>query len=70
VLFRSYSYIEEVKVLVKPDDWQLVFPVDGLCDSTVENFKFSLNLKPGSDNLMIVRVKDSFGNIGVYQYNF
>lgn len=66
----KYSYIEEVKVLVKPDDWQVVFPVDGLCDSTVESFKFSLNLKAGSDNLMIIRVKDSFGNIGVYQYNF
>jgi len=66
----KYSYIEEVKVLVKPDDWQLVFPVDGLCDSTAESFKFSLNLKASSDNLMIIRVKDSFGNIGVYQYNF
>lgn len=66
----KYSYIEEVKFLIRPDDWQLVFPVDGLCDSTSESFKFSLNLMAGSDNLMIIRVKDSFGNIGVYQYNF
>ena len=66
----KYSYIEEVKCLVKPDDWHVVFPVDGLCDSTSENFKFSLDLKAGSDNLLIIRVKDSFGNIGVYQYNF
>lgn len=66
----KYSYIEEVKYLVRPDDWQVVFPVDGLCDSTSESFKFNLNLMAGSDNLMIIRVKDSFGNIGVYQYNF
>lgn len=66
----KYSYIEEVKYLVRPDDWQVVFPVDGLCDSTSESFKFNLNLMAGSDNLIIIRVKDSFGNIGVYQYNF
>ncbi len=66
----KYSYIEEVKYLVRPDDWQVVFPIDGLCDSTSESFKFNLNLMAGSDNLMIIRVKDSFGNIGVYQYNF
>ncbi len=66
----KYSYIEEVKCLIRPDDWQLVFPVDGLCDSTSEDFKFSLNLKTGSDNLLVIRLKDSFGNIGVYQYSF
>jgi len=66
----KYSYLEEVKCLIRPDDWQLVFPVDGLCDSTSENFKFSLNLKAGSDNLLVIRLKDSFGNIGVYQYSF
>ncbi|MDD8019881.1 MAG: hypothetical protein PHU81_01660 [Acidobacteriota bacterium] len=66
----KYSYIEEVKYLVKPDDWQIVFPTDGLCDSTRESFKFTLGLKTGADNLLVVRVKDSFGNIGVYQYNF
>jgi len=66
----KYSYLEEVKCLIRPDDWQLVFPVDGLCDSTSENFKFSLNLKTDSDNLLVIRLKDSFGNIGVYQYSF
>lgn len=66
----SYSYIEEVKFLVRPGDWQVVFPVDGLCDSRSENFKFKVKVTPGSDNLLLVRVKDSFGNIGVHQQRF
>jgi len=66
----AYSYIEEVKFLVRPEDWQIVFPVDGLCDSRSESFKFTINLKGAADNLLIIRVKDSFGNIGVFQSRF
>ncbi len=66
----SYSYIEEVKFLVRPGDWQVVFPVDGLCDSRSENFKFSLKVPTGSDNLLLIRVRDSFGNVGVHQHRF
>lgn len=66
----SYSYIEEVKFLVRPGDWQVVFPVDGLCDSRSENFKFSVKVPPGSENLLLIRVRDSFGNVGVHQHRF
>jgi len=66
----TYSYIEEVKYLIKPEDWKVVFPVDGICDSRSESFKFTVKLPPGSDNLLIIRVKDSFGNIGVQQQRF
>ncbi|MDI6697808.1 MAG: hypothetical protein QME85_02580 [Candidatus Saccharicenans sp.] len=66
----SYSYIEEVKFLVRPGDWQLVFPVDGLCDSRSENFKFTVKIPAGSDNLLLIRVRDSFGNVGVHQHRF
>jgi hypothetical protein len=65
-----YSYIEEVKFLVRPEDWQVVFPVDGLCDSRNESFKFPIRLSGATDNLLIIRVKDSFGNIGVFQTRF
>lgn len=66
----AYSYIEEVKFLIRPGDWQVVFPVDGICDSRLENFRFTVKVPPGSDNLLIIRVKDSFGNIGVYQHRY
>jgi hypothetical protein len=66
----AYSYIEEVKVLVRPGEWQVVFPVDGIADSRSEAYKFSLKLPAGAENQVAVRVKDSYGNVGVYRQNF
>jgi hypothetical protein len=66
----AYSYIEEVKFLVRPGEWRVVFPVDGICDSRSEAFKFSVKLPAGAENLITVRVRDSYGNVGVYRQNF
>jgi hypothetical protein len=66
----AYSYIEEAKVLVRPGEWQVVFPVDGIADSRSESFKFSLKLPGGAENLVTVRVRDSYGNVGVFRQNF
>ena len=66
----SYSYIEEAKVLVRPGEWRVVFPVDGIADSRSESFKFSLKLPAGAEDQVTVRVRDSYGNIGVYRQNY
>lgn len=66
----AYSYIEEAKVLVRPGEWRVVFPVDGIADSRSESFKFSLKLPPGAENQVTVRVRDSYGNVGVFRQNF
>jgi len=66
----AYSYIEEVKYLVRPGEWRVVFPVDGICDSKSELFKFSINLPAAAENLITIRVKDSYGNVGVYRQTF
>lgn len=62
--------IKEVKYLVRPADWQTVFPQDGICDSTRESFSFSVPLNAGSDNLIVVKVSDRYGNTGVYRATF
>ncbi len=66
----SYSYIEEAKVLVRPGEWRVVFPVDGIADSRSESFKLSLKLPAGAENQVTVRVRDSYGNVGVFRQNF
>jgi len=66
----AYSYIEEAKVLVRPGEWQVVFPVDGIADSRSESYKFSLKLPAGAENQVTVRIRDSYGNVGVYRQNF
>ncbi len=66
----AYSYIEEAKVLVRPGEWRVVFPVDGMADSRSEPFKFTVKLPPGAENQVTVRVRDSYGNVGVFRQNF
>jgi len=66
----GYSPIEEVKWLVRPGDWRVVFPVDGICDSKSETFKFSVRIPAGAENLITVRVRDAYGNVGVARQNY
>jgi len=66
----AFSTVEEVKVLVRPGEWRVVFPVDGIADATTESFKFSLKLPANAENLVTVRVRDAFGNVGVYQQKY
>lgn len=66
----AYSCIEEAKVLVRPGEWRVVFPVDGIADSRSEAFKVSLKLPAGAENQVTVRVRDSYGNVGVARLDF
>jgi len=66
----AYSYIEEAKVLVRPGEWRVVFPADGIADSRTESFKFSVKLPAGAENQVTVRVRDSYGNVGVFRQPF
>ena len=66
----AFSYIEEAKVLVRPGEWQVIFPVDGIADSRSESFKVSLKLPAGAENQIAVRVRDSYGNVGVFRQKF
>jgi hypothetical protein len=66
----AYSTIEEVKFLIRPGEWRILFPEDGISDSRSESFKASVKILPGADRLITVRVRDSFGNVGVFRREF
>ena len=66
----AFSEIREVKILLRPAEWRPVFPVDGLCDSQQESFKFRLRIPADSDGLLTIKAIDAHGNIGVYRYPF
>lgn len=66
----SMTYIKEVKFLIRPNEWQNIFPEDGICDSKQEKFNVTVTLSPNSDNLIAVKVLDSHGNVGVYRTTF
>lgn len=66
----GYSMIEEVKYLVRPDEWRVVFPVDGICDSRSEKYRFTVKLPSGADNMIAVRARDSHGKVGIFRQTF
>lgn len=66
----TMSSIEEVLYIIRPDKWRSVFPLDGICDSKQEEFKFNITLAASSDRFVTFKVKDSQGNTGVYRYSF
>ena len=66
----SFSHIKEVKFLVRPNSWRIVFPTDGICDSRQEGFSFSITLPRDFDDMITVKVEDAKGNIGVHRATF
>jgi len=66
----SFSSIQEVEYLIRPGQWRVIFPVDGVCDSLMESFKLRLPLPGSAENLVSVRVTDRHHNVGVYRQTF
>ncbi len=64
------SPIVEARYFIRPGDWTVVFPVDGIADSKKETFSLTLPLPPSPDNLLILQVKDAHGNVGVFRQVF
>jgi hypothetical protein len=66
----SFSSIEEVQFLIRPNEWQTVFPKDGICDSRREEFEVTVSLPPGADDMLTIRARDSRGNFGIARQIF
>jgi hypothetical protein len=66
----SFSSIQEVEYLIRPGEWRVIFPADGVCDSRLESFKSRLPLPADAEGLVTVRVTDRHHNIGVYRQAF
>ena len=66
----GFSHIKEAKYLIRPDEWRIIFPQDGICDSQTEPFDFSVALPPQADNMITLKVVDEHGNVGIYRAQF
>jgi hypothetical protein len=66
----ALSAIKDVKYLVRPDDWRMVFPEDGICDAKQESFKFKAPLPAGADGQITIVVKDATGNVLTFKQAF
>lgn len=66
----ALSGIKDVRYLVRPDEWRMVFPEDGICDSRQESFKFKAAIPAGHDGLITILVKDAAGNVLTFKQAF
>ena len=61
------SVVHQVEYSLDGGDWKILFPEDGIADSTVENYVFTLKSLRKGMHLVTVRVVDSVGNLGTGQ---
>ncbi len=66
----SFSHIREAKYLIRPDEWRILFPQDGICDSRLEQFDLSIALPYQADNMITLKVVDEHGNVGIYRAQY
>jgi len=66
----AFSAVKEARYLVRPDDWRIVFPEDGIADSRSESYKFRVPLDARADGLLTIVVKDAAGNTAVIKQIF
>lgn len=66
----TFSAIKKVEILIRPERWQPVFPLDGLCDFRKENFQLKLTLKPENERMVVIRAEDRAGNRSVFWQKF
>ncbi len=73
VVFQAedqFSPIKDVRCLIRPGEWRLLFPEDGICDSRSESFKVRVPLSSGADNILTIQVRDAVGNTAVTRQIF
>ena len=66
----AFSAIKDVRVLIRPGEWTVVYPEDGIADSRTETFSFKIPLPAGSDNLLTVIVRDAVNNTATIRQIF
>ena len=58
------SSVNFVEYSLNADDWQLVYPVDGICDSKVEKFEIKIPGKMKGNTSVVIKAEDSVNNRG------
>ena len=67
----SFSYIQKAVYKIDSDEeWQVIFPDDGIFDSKRENLLLHTNSLPAGEHTITIRVTDAAGNIGVGRATF
>lgn len=60
----DFSQVSIVEFSVDVEKWHVVYPVDLVCDSKIENFDFKIAAPSVETNSIVIKATDSFNNIG------
>jgi len=60
----ALSNLASVQVGVNAEEWRLVYPADGICDSKHEVFEVPLQKLPAGENIVVIKATDALDNVG------
>ncbi|MEW6456863.1 MAG: WD40 repeat domain-containing protein [Acidobacteriota bacterium] len=60
----TFSAIKKVEYSLDFMNWNIIFPVDGINDSSIEEYRFTV-VAPASNGFITVKVTDYLDNVGV-----
>ncbi|HEX9653082.1 MAG TPA: hypothetical protein VGA99_05185, partial [bacterium] len=63
------SLVSTVEYGLNVDEWKLLYPVDGICDSKLERFEISIDKSLKGSQPLVIKAKDELGNIGFGKTN-
>ena len=64
------TIISSVEFGINAENWKLVYPIDGICDSKSEKFELKINSLIKGSNTIVIKAKDFLGNIGYGKKTF
>lgn len=64
VVKDALTSVRKVEYGFNADNWKLIFPVDGICDSKVEKFEIEVSSLVEGSNTIVIKAEDRNGNIG------
>lgn len=64
VVEDRWNIVSAVEYGLNAEDWVLVYPVDGICDSKREEFEIEIDSGVEGTNTLVVKARDALNNIG------
>ncbi len=63
------SLVSKVEYGLNVDEWKLVYPVDGICDSKLEGFEIVIDASQKGRHSLVIKAQDEWGNLGFGKTN-
>jgi hypothetical protein len=63
------SLVNKVEYGLNVDEWKLVYPVDGICDSKIEKFEIVIDAGQKGRHSLVIKAQDEWGNLGFGKTN-